>query len=371
MSPFHKNKIKVDRVLLTLTSILVIGGIFIFISAAMGLLAREKAVFFQVLGSQLGFGLVLGSVAAWVASRVHYKFWRKYAFYIFLVSILLTLLPFVPGIGLSHAGASRWFVIAGISFQPAEILKLGFVIYFATWLSGVNRSIHSYQYGIVPLFILLGVTGAVLLSQPDTGTFLSIVFAALAMFIAAGAKWRDILITSLVLMICAGGLVATRPYLLERFTTFVNPSADPWGSSYQVRQSLIAIGSGGVWGRGFGQSVQKFQYLPEPVGDSIFAVFGEEWGFVGVLTLIGLFVAFSLRGLLLARRSPDIFGGLLIIGIVILIVVGAFVNIASMLGIFPLSGQPLPFVSHGGSALFVSLVSVGIILNVSRYAKQS
>jgi cell division protein FtsW len=181
---------------------------------------------------------------------------------------------------------------------------------------------------------------------------------------------RHIGIVALVLLIGLGVLIWTKPYLAARVATFLNPAADPQGAGYQIQQSLIAIGSGGALGRGFGQSVQKFSYLPEPIGDSIFAVAAEEFGFIGGAALVLLFLFLILRGLRLTARAPDPFSGLLALGIVILIGASAFTNIASMLGVIPLSGLPLAFVSHGGTALVIALVEAGILLNISRYQRQ-
>jgi cell division protein FtsW len=186
------------------------------------------------------------------------------------------------------------------------------------------------------------------------------------MFVTAGGRWRDVFIAGLIGIIFLAGLAYSRPYIFDRIETFIKPGEDLQGSSYQLNQSLIAIGSGQIFGRGFGQSVQKFNYLPEPIGDSIFAVAAEEWGFVGSTVLIFLFLAFAIRGLKIATWSSDIFGGLLATGIVILITVQSLVNIASMLGVFPLTGMPLLFVSHGGTALFFAMAEVGIILNISK-----
>jgi cell division protein FtsW len=194
--------------------------------------------------------------------------------------------------------------------------------------------------------------------------------AGFAMFIAAGAYVRDILVLIGAGLLGAAGLVMVRPYLMNRIMAFLDPNVDPLGSSYQIQQSLIAIGSGGPFGRGYGQSIQKFDYLPEPIGDSVFAVLAEEFGFFGSVLLISLFVFFAWRGLRIASKAPDHFSGLLVVGIVILIVSQSFINIASMLGVFPLTGLPLIFVSHGGSALFFTLLSVGIVLNISRYLKK-
>jgi len=217
---------------------------------------------------------------------------------------------------------------------------------------------------------LIGIIAAILFKQPDTKNFLLILLVALIMFIASGVKWKYILGLVAVALIGIIILVSVKPYLLNRIKTFVDPSRDPTGASYQIQQSLIAIGSGGIFGRGFGQSIQKFSYLPEPQGDSIFAVVGEEFGFVGTTFIILLYVVFALRGLRIAYRAPDLFSRLLVTGIVILIVAQSFLNIASIVGVFPLTGVPLVFMSHGGTSLLLSMAAVGIVLNISRYQKK-
>ncbi len=221
----------------------------------------------------------------------------------------------------------------------------------------------------MPLLLLFGITAGLLLLQPDTDNFLMIVIAGLSIFLASGGKWRYIFFLILAGTLVLGGLILTRPYVRERIDTFIHPELNSQGSGYQIQQSLIAIGSGGITGRGFGQSVQKFNFLPEPIGDSIFAVAAEEFGFIGSVTLIFLFVFFATRGLKIASRVPDLFGRLLIIGIVIMITSQAFVNIGAMLGVLPLSGITLPFVSHGGTSLFITLLEVGIILSISKTQK--
>jgi cell division protein FtsW len=233
----------------------------------------------------------------------------------------------------------------------------------------VKEKITQLRYGIIPMMVISGITGAVMLSQPDTDTFAVMVLAAITMYFAAGGKFRHIAVVGLIGIALVAVLAFQRPYLMSRFKVFLNPANDPRGSGYQVQQSLIAIGSGQVFGRGFGQSIQKFNFLPEPVSDSIFAVAAEEFGFVGAVMLVLLMFVFALRGFRIATRAPDTFGGLLIVGIVILIITQSFLNIGSMLGIMPLSGLPLIFVSQGGTALLFALASVGIILNISRYQK--
>jgi cell division protein FtsW len=194
--------------------------------------------------------------------------------------------------------------------------------------------------------------------------------ASLAMFIVAGGRWLHVAAIGALCIVGLLVLTMMRPYLKDRLLTFINPAGDPLGSGYQVQQSLIAIGSGGVFGRGFGQSIQKFNFLPEPVGDSIFAVFAEEWGLVGSTLLILLYLFFAFRGLRIASRANTPFASLLATGIIVLIVSESFINIASMLALFPLSGTPLLFVSQGGTALLFTLAEVGIVLNISRFQKQ-
>lgn len=360
---------RIDTIFLWLTVALVAVGFFIFISASLGLYAREGVQFSRVVFNQIFFGIALGSLALFGASKVNYKFWRKYAFYIFLAALIFTLLVFIPGVGFSHGGATRWIAIGPFSIQPAEFLKVAFVIYFATWLSGIGNKVQTFLHGLLPLLLLFIVIGIPLLLQPDTGTFLVILATGLGMFIVAGGGWLHLgaLIGTGILGL--GSLVLIRPYLKARILTFLDPSTDPFGAGYQIQQSLIAIGSGQWGGRGIGQSVQKFNYLPEPVGDSIFAVFAEEWGFIGSILLVALFLAFALRGLKIASGAPTTFARLLVTGLILLIVVQSFINIASMLSIFPLTGMPLIFVSQGGTALMIALASVGIILNVSKYVK--
>lgn len=195
--------------------------------------------------------------------------------------------------------------------------------------------------------------------------------AGIGMYFLTGVKWKYILGIIGIGLVVLVGLVSIKPYLLDRVRTFIDPSRDPSGASYQLQQSLIAIGSGGVFGRGYGQSVQKFSYLPEPQGDSVFAVIGEEFGFLGSVLVIILYVALALRGLRIANRMPDQFGRLLVSGIIIILTAQSFLNIASIIGVFPLTGVPLVFISHGGTSLMITLVGIGIVLNASRYQKRN
>ncbi|MCD5381555.1 MAG: putative lipid II flippase FtsW [Candidatus Pacebacteria bacterium] len=356
-----------DSVLLSLIVLMVAGGFLIFSSASLGLMARDGASFTSVAFSQFAFGVVGGGLTLLFISNVYYRNWRKYAFYIFILSLIATLAVFIPGIGMSHAGATRWIDLGFTTVQPSEFLKIGFVIYLATWFSGVHGKIGNWKYGLLPFGTIVGIVGAVMLLQPDTDTFLIMVVSGMAMFLTAGAKWRDIGLIILAGIIMIIIVAVSRPYIMDRFTTFMNPDADLLGSGYQINQSLIAVGSGGVSGRGFGQSIQKFEYLPEPIGDSIFAVYAEEFGFVGTVILIISLVFLTLRGYRTATQAGDIFGTLLVVGFMTIIIAQAFLNIGAMVALAPLSGLPLPFISHGGTALMATLASLGIVLNVSKY----
>jgi cell division protein FtsW len=356
---------KVDRTFLILLIIILVFGLFIFLSASFGLLLNSGAKLPSIILNQIG-SIVLGGLAAFLVSRINYKNFRRFGLLIFIFSVIINLLVWVPGFGFRHGGALRWIDIGKITFQPSEFLKIGFIIYLASWLSSARDNIRRPRFGIIPFAILVGLVAAIVLSQPDTATFLAIAAASLAMFVAAAGRLRDIFGLVIVAAIGFSVLVYFRPYLLDRLMTFVDPARDPQGSGYQIQQSLIAVGSGEFAGRGFGQSIQKFSYLPQPIDDSIFAVQAEEFGFVGSSLLVLLFVFFALRGFNIAIRAPDSFGGLLTAGIVILIVSQSFINIASMIGIMPLSGLPLIFVSHGGTAMFFALAEVGIVLGISR-----
>ncbi|MFZ2620940.1 MAG: putative peptidoglycan glycosyltransferase FtsW [Minisyncoccia bacterium] len=362
-------RLKVDIPFLISIFILVVVGYLIFSSASLGLLSKQSVKYANVAFTQTFFGLFLGTIACIITSQIDYKRYRKYSFYLFVLSVIITLLVFVPGIGVKLGGATRWIYVGPLSFQPSELLKIGFIIYFSAWLSSIKDKAQTFKYGFLPFVTLMAMIGAILLKQPDTDTFLIIVCAGLAIFLVGGGRWKYVFILGIVGVMGLGIIAFTRPYVMSRINTFINPSANALGSGYQIQQSLIAVGSGGMFGRGFGQSIQKFNVLPEPIGDSIYAVASEEFGFVGAVGIVLLFIFFTFRGLKIASQVPDGFGRLITVGIVILIVSQAFVNIAAMVGVLPLSGITLPFISHGGTALFMTLAEVGIVLNISKNKK--
>ncbi|MDD5152720.1 MAG: putative peptidoglycan glycosyltransferase FtsW [Candidatus Pacebacteria bacterium] len=359
-------KNKIDRIFLILTILLVSVGFFVFTSASLGLYVRKGFSLQNIFFDQTA-GLLLGIVLLTIAIKTPLRLLRKYALHLFIASVVFSFLVFVPHLGFSHNGASRWISLKYFSLQPSEMLKLATVIYFASILPLLRDRIKTMKYSLGIMLGVLAMPAIVLFFQKDTGTLMVIVSAVLAMLVASGAKIRHLSIMIVIIFLGIGALAMVRPHVKERILTFFDPSRDPQGASYQIQKSLIAIGSGGIVGRGFGQSVQKYGTLPEPTGDSIFAVMGEEFGFVGATLLILLFLLFGIRGMQVANASQDSFSGLLAVGIVILIISQSFVNIAAMLGLIPLTGLPLVFVSHGGTAIVFSFIEVGILLNISRH----
>ncbi len=365
----QKSKTHIDSTFALLIAILLIGGCMIFASAAFGLLARGAINISSVVFSHLVLGVGAGLVALVTASIIDYHRWRAFAPHLFVFALLATALVFVPHFGASHGGGRRWIVLLGASFQPSEGLKITTIILSAAYFSMIKSRIMTWKYGLLGFLGILIGPALLLVAQPDIGTLGVICAAVLAIFLSAGARVRDLAAIVCIGIVAILLLALAKPYVLDRVITFIHPSQSQQSQGYQIRQSLIAIGSGGIIGRGFGQGIQKFTYLPEPMGDSIFAVAGEELGFIGAVIIVALFLALALRGYAIATHAPDLFGGLLAIGISTYLASEAFINIASMLGVAPLTGIPLTFVSQGGSAMLVSLGSAGILLNISRHRK--
>ena len=360
----------IDTPFLLALCALVIFGLLIFTSAAMGLLARDGgATFTSVAASQLLFGLVCGSILLVFFARLDYQKIRPYTPYFFGFALFLTMLTFVPHVGLSLKGAARWIMIGHFSFQPEEILKFATILFLAAVYASHYKAISTLRGGIIPLALIPGSAALLLLLQPNTAGVIIIGLATVCMLFAGGGRVWHLALLALIGVSVITAAAFIYPHVRDRIDTYLNAADDPLGSGYQIQQSLIAIGSGGFTGRGFGQSIEKFSYLPEPIGDSIFAVAGEEFGFIGSVLLVLLFTLFAILGLRIAARAPDPFGGLVVVGLVMLIVGQSYFNIASTLGLVPLIGVPLIFVSHGGTALALALAEIGVILNISRRMK--
>jgi len=360
---------KVDKIFLISFFALLIMGLTVFISASLGIYARDNAKFTSIIFSQIFFGLFLGLIACFITSKINYKYWQKFSFYIFFLSIITALLVFIPGIGVTHGGATRWIYIFGVSFQPLEFIKIGFIIYLATWIGEMKDKVQTFKYGLLPFMIMISIIGAILLKQPDTDSFVIIFIVGISMYLIGGGRWRHIFSIIIIGLIGVSALFFVRPYLLARLTTFLDPAQNSLTSGYQIQQSLIAVGSGEIFGRGLGQSIQKFKFLPESIGDAIFPIAAEEFGFVGSVFIIFLFIFFISRGLKIGKLAPNVFSRLLVTGIVILITIQSFINIAAMIGVLPLSGSPLIFFSQGGTALFFTLAEIGMVINISKFRK--
>jgi cell division protein FtsW len=360
-----------DYILLAVIGILVIFGLIMISSASIALSQERFHESYHYLKNQLIRGVLPGLALALVAYFIPYQFWRKIALPLLIVSIAGLVLVFLPGIGLELGGAKRWLNIASVSFQPSELLKLPLIIYLAAWLATKEKEIKNFTGGLMPFLILVGIVCLLILFEPDLGTTGVLGFTALLIFILAGAR------ISHVLLILAGGIALAWlsiklnffPHATSRVQTLLHPELDPRGIGYQINQALLALGSGGLFGLGLGQSLQKFRYLPQPASDSIAAVIGEELGFLGLLCLLLLFVIFAFRGFKIARQAPDNFGRLLAGGITGWIIFQALINITAISGLIPLTGITLPFISLGGSSLAITLTAMGILLNISKYSK--
>ncbi|OIO51081.1 MAG: putative lipid II flippase FtsW [Parcubacteria group bacterium CG1_02_44_31] len=310
---------------------------------------------------------VAGVAAFFVAYTVHHSFWKKLSLLIIIGGFGLMLLVFAPGIGLSLKGATRWIHIGPVSLQPAEFFKLALIMYLASFFSKHQMRLNNFAETTVPFLVIMGAATGILAAQRSLGVLIIVAFIALVIYFLSGVPIRYIFITSFICVGLFALLILVEPYRMQRIMTFLNPAQDTLGSGYQINQALISIGSGGKWGVGLGHSRQKFSFLPETMGDSIFALWAEETGFVGstgLLMMLGLFVW---RGLHIARQSKDLYAKLLASGITCWIGGQFLFNIAAISGLVPLSGIPLPFFSYGGSALISVMAAYGILLNLSRY----
>lgn len=357
----------IDKPLLYTTLVLLIGGFLILASASMAISQKEFGSTFYLVLRQLALGGVIGIAAFFLALWIPYRTWKKLSLPLMVLSFLLLALLFIPELSFSFGGARRWLRFGAITFQPSEILKFSFLIYLASWLDTRKKEVTSVSYGLIPFSLMTSIVAIFLIMQPDIGTLGVIIVSAGLLYFLAGGRVFQIITLAILGFAAFYLLVQAAPYRVSRIMVFLNPGLDPQGIGYQINQAFIAIGSGGILGLGFGKSIQKYGYLPEPVGDSIFAVFAEELGLVGALVLIALFAFFLWRGIIIALKAPDTFGTFLAAGISISIMTQAFINMAAISGLLPLTGIPLPLVSYGGSSLVITLTEVGILLNISKY----
>lgn len=312
---------------------------------------------------------LIGLVVFFIVSKIDYNFWKKSAIFMLIGTLVMLIMVFIPGLGFEYGGAKRWILIGPLFFQPSEVIKLTFLFYLAAWLSKKGELVKNFSMGFLPFVFLMILVAGLIMMQPDLGTMLVIAAMSGVLFFVSGAKLKHIFLIIVGALGAIWLLIISAPYRMARLTAFLNPEENVLGIGYHVQQALVAIGSGGWWGRGFGRSLQKYAYLPEVAGDSIFAVMAEELGFLRVMIFLVVYILLLSRGVMIAKKAPDTFGRLLALGVVVWLGFQAFVNIAAMLSLVPLTGLPLPFISYGGSSLIISLVGVGVLYNISKRVK--
>lgn len=362
---FRKTK-RSDYVLAAMTIILVLFGLAM-ISSASSVISYERFGYTSYYVARQAIALVVGLVAMVVLAQIDYRVWSKLSVGLLVLVIGLLVAVFIPGLGVKLGGAHRWLSFGPLLIQPSEFVKLALVIYLASWFDRkTRRVVRDFRQGLLPFFIILGLVVLLVMKQPDLGTVVIIGLTSVVMFFLAGASLPQLLATSVVILIGLLFFVRSASYRWIRFLTFLNPAADIQGAGYQINQSLIAIGSGGWLGLGFGQSRQKYLYLPQPHIDSIFAIMTEELGFLRVAIFLLFFTILISRAFRIAKKAPDSFGRLLAGGIASWILIQFFVNVAAITHLIPLTGVPLPFISYGGSSLIALMAGVGILLNISK-----
>ncbi len=349
-----------------LVAALALFGLLMILSAGQVQSYQVKGNGYYYFLQQAG-ALGVGLLGFYVAQRVRYDWWRKLALPLLVAAIALLALVFVPGIGFSYGGATRWVNTGLFPLQASEVAKLALVVYLAAWLATKGEGIRDFRRGVLPFFGVTGLLALLVMLEPDMGTTSIILVTGLVMFYTAGAALRHIGTLFGAALGAMALLIAVAPYRINRLLTFLDPSKDALGTGYHVQQALVAIGSGGLLGLGFNNSIQKHFFLPEPMNDSIFAIIGEELGFITAALVIAAFAYLAVRGFRIARLAPDAFSRLLVTGIITWVTWQALVNIAAMLSLVPLTGVPLPFISYGGSSLVVLMVAMGIVYNISKY----
>ncbi|MBI4133487.1 putative lipid II flippase FtsW [Candidatus Uhrbacteria bacterium] len=373
MRPFRRHatsRAKPDLVLLALIAGLVVFGMVMLASASgpLGLARFGDAYYF--VKHQLLYGVVPGVIALLVMMRIPYRVWKRAALPLLVFSIVLLVLVFIPGIRAEFGTARSWIQLGPFSMQPSEVVKLTFLLYLAAWLEVRGEAgVRSFRTGLVPFLVVLGAVMGLLILQPDTGSMSIIVIESLVVYFIAGAALPHLIAIGGGGLALLALLIKISPYRAARLMTFLHPELDPQGVGYHINQALLAAGSGGLLGLGLGHSRQKFQYLPEVQGDSIFAVMAEELGFLFGAAFIALLLLLLWRGLRTVAEAPDQFGKLVGVGILTWITFQAFLNIGAMIGIMPLTGVPLPFVSYGGTALVTVLAASGVLLNISKHRR--
>ncbi|MGN1311671.1 MAG: stage V sporulation protein E [Bacilli bacterium] len=320
---------------------------------------------YKYLKSQ-GLFLIISYIALFIISKVPYMEYKKKANVIFLVCVILLVLVLIPGVGSVRNGSRSWFGIGGFGIQPSEFTKLGLIIFTSKYLSNNSKEIRDIKKGVLPILgILLLIFGLIML-EPDFGTGVVIVMTIVVLLFTSGVKMNFFIKIGILGLIGVVALIIIAPYRMQRIVSFINPWNDPLGSGFQIIQSLYAIGPGGLLGLGFGNSVQKHFYLPEPQTDFIFSIISEEFGFMGVLLVSILFITIIYSGFKIAMKCEDLFGKYLAFGITFGLAFQTMLNLMVVVGLIPVTGVTLPFLSYGGSSLLITMCGMGILLNISK-----
>ncbi len=359
---FHKLN-KPDYLLIGTIVSLSLFGLLMVYNSSVAMAIRDFGNQYYYLQEQTKW-LILGLIIFILFSFIDFRVWKKLAFPIMLGTIVLLCIVLIPGIGIKALGAKRWINLGFFVLQPAEFAKLSLIMYLSAWLAGAKKQ------KLFSFLLLLCLFIGLIMLEPDLGTTMIITLTSLAMFFYSGAAIQQFLFILPLFGIGATLLAVFSPYRLKRLLTFFNPESDPLGASYHIRQAIIALGSGGLFGLGLGQSRQKYEYLPEANTDSIFAIIGEELGFLGCVILILVYLFILWRGFRIARRVEDPFGRNLALGITTWIGIQMLINISAMVALIPLTGVPLPFVSYGGSSLIIMFAACGILINISRFVRK-
>ncbi len=360
------NHKKMDMILFVAVIVLVIFGIImIYSSSSIWALYKYDDAFKYVKAQSLFF--IIGTLGLIIISKIPYTNYYDRANIILGVCFLLLVLVLIPGIGIIRNGSRSWFGIGSFGIQPSEFIKLGLIIFTSRYLSKNDREIKNIFTGVVPIFVITILAFILVMLQPDFGTAMVIITSIVVLLFISGVDFKFFINIAMLGLISVVGLISIAPYRLMRIISFLNPWNDPLGSGFQIIQSLFAIGPGGLLGLGFGNSIQKYFYLPEPQTDFIFAIISEEFGFMGILIISFLFGIILYRSIMIALKINDSFAKYLCFGIIFQIIFQALLNLMVVVGLVPVTGITLPFLSYGGSSLLITLAGIGIILNVSRH----
>lgn len=367
----HKGKDKSRKpvdfgIFITVFILLAFGIIMVASASGPSAYSNTHDIYF-FLKKQL-FNAGVGIIAMLIIMNIDYKKLGKYSPVLLLISLLLLAVVWIPGVGHWENGARRWFNLGGQSLQPSEIAKLAIIFFFAYSLSKRKEYIESFTKGFLPYIIVTGLFVGFLMLEPHFSGSVVIILVSMVMLFCAGARIKHFVMLAIPAVAGMAGAILIEPYRLVRLQTFLDPWQDMRGDGYQIVQSLYAIGSGGLFGKGLGKSLQKFLYIPEPQNDFILSILAEELGFIGIFVVMVLFIIFIWRGIKVAMHAPDTFGSLLAVGLVSLVAVQVIINVAVVTSSMPVTGMQLPFFSAGGTALVFLMCGVGVLLNISRYA---